>query len=63
MAIYLTHKIHGTHIAITQDEVDICLSNGWELQEDKRVPIQHEDLDKILKVITNTPKRGRPKAK
>jgi len=35
MLVYMTHPKHGTHIAYSHDEVEMCKRNGWTVREDK----------------------------
>lgn len=36
MITYLTHPLHGTHVAYSQDEVERCQRNGWKVREEPR---------------------------
>jgi len=33
MLVYLTHPLHGVHIAYSDAEVKLCLKNGWTVKD------------------------------
>lgn len=51
MVVYLTHQQHGVHVAYSQQNVDECLKNGWQLKAEQ---VETKNIQ---------PQRGRPKVK
>ena len=50
MVIYLKHPSHGTKVAISREEADMDIANGWT----------EYTLDEYKEVVEQ-PKRGRPR--
>lgn len=54
--VYMTHELHGVHIAYTEDEIKICESNGWKVREGQSVTAVSPP-----EPSTAPKKRGRPR--
>ena len=54
MLIYLDHEKHGSHIAYSDTDAEVCESNGWVRRE------KVEIINKVTNIIPIKKKRGRP---
>lgn len=50
MPIYLTHPLHGVHVAYTEDEVRECQKNGWKVREDEPIRVKKMEPTATLRL-------------
>lgn len=55
--VYLTHPLHGVHVAYHPQEVERCVSDGWAVREESREP-EKPALPHGRRTPLHLPKRG-----